>query len=108
MTTSSGDVICLVEISFVQAALGDKIAIPTLQGEETLKIPKGTQYGETFRFRGEGIPSLRGGRRGDQIIQVEIKTPTGLNKKQEKLLKEFEKLDSNKLTNKLKNLLKGF
>jgi molecular chaperone DnaJ len=99
------DVICLVEISFVQAALGDEIKIPTLNGEETLKIPKGTQYGDTFRFRGEGIPSLRGGRRGDQIIQVEIKTPTNINKKQEKLLKEFAKLDEKKLTTKLKNLL---
>lgn len=105
---SNTDVVCLVEISFVQAALGDKIEIETLQGKETLKIPKGTQYGDTFRLRGEGIPSLRGGRRGDQIIQVEIKTPTSLNKKQEKLLKEFEKLDSNKLSNRLKNLLKGF
>lgn len=101
------DVICLVEISFVQAALGDKIKIKTLTGEETLKIPAGTQYGETFRLPGEGIASLKTGRRGDQIIQVEIKTPTKLSKKQEKLLKEFEKLDSEKITNKLKNLLKS-
>ncbi len=105
---NGNDVICLIEISFVQAALGDSIAIPTLKGEEQLDIPKGTQYGDTFRFRGEGIPSLRGGRRGDQIIQVDVKTPTRLNKKQEKLLREFEKLDSDKISNKLKNLLKGF
>lgn len=99
------DVLCLLEISFIQAALGDEIKIPTLTGEETLKIPKGTQYGEIFRFRGEGIPSLRGGRRGDQIIQVEVKTPTRLSKKQEKLLRDFAKLDENKLSNKLKSLL---
>jgi molecular chaperone DnaJ len=99
------DIICLIDISFVQATLGDEIKIPTLEGEKTLKIPKGTQYGDTFRFRGEGIPSLRGGKRGDQIIQVEVKVPTGLSKKQEKLLKEFTKLDDNKLSNKLKNLL---
>lgn len=101
------DVICVVDISFVQAALGDEITIQTLEGEKSLKIPKGTQYGETFRFKGEGIPSLRSGRRGDQIIQVSIKTPTGLSKKQEKLLQEFEHLNEDKISNKLKNLFKG-
>ena len=101
------DVICRVEISFVQAALGDVITVPTLNGKESLEIPKGTQPGDVFRFKGEGIPSLRSNRRGDQLIQVIIKTPVGLNKKQESLLKEFAKLESNKLTNKLKNLLKG-
>ncbi len=101
------DIICLVEISFTQAALGASITIPTLDGETSLKIPAGTQYAETFRFPGKGMPSLRGGRRGDQIIQVEITTPKKLSKKQEKLLREFEKLDSEKFTNRLKNLLKG-
>ncbi len=101
------DVICQVPISFVQAALGDKIDVPTLTGEERLAIPKGTQPSEQFRFRGEGIPSLRTGRRGDQIIQVAIKTPTGLNKKQENLLKEFARMEKAKLSSKLKNILKG-
>jgi len=101
------DVVCQVEISFVQAALGDTIAVPTLNGNKSLEIPKGTQPGNVFRFRGEGIPSLRSNRRGDQLIQVIIKTPVGLNKKQETLLKEFAKLESGKLGNKLKNLLKG-
>ena len=101
------NIICLVEISFVQAALGDEISIPTLDSEKELKIPKGTQYGETFRFKGEGIPSLRSGRRGDQIIQVDVKTPTRLSKKQEKLLREFDKLDSDKISNKLKKLFKA-
>jgi len=101
------DIICVVEISFVQAALGAEIEIPTLESEKTLTIPKGTQYGETFRFKGEGIASLRSGRRGDQIIQVDIKTPTRLTKKQESLLKEFDKLDSNKITNRLRNLFKN-
>jgi molecular chaperone DnaJ len=58
-------------------------------------------------FRGEGIPSLRSGRRGDQLIMVDIKTPTNLNKKQEALLKEFAQLESSKLSKKLKNILKG-
>lgn len=101
------DVICVVDISFVQAALGDEIQIPTLASETTLKIPKGTQYGDVFRLRGEGIASLRSGSRGDQIIKVIVKTPTKLTQKQESLLKEFDKLDSKKISNKLKNLFKN-
>ena len=100
------DVICQVPISFVQASLGDKISVPTLKGKKILDIPKGTQPNDTFRFPGEGIPSLRNGKRGDQIIQVVIRTPTNLNKKQEALLKEFAKIDSGKLTSKLKNIFK--
>ncbi|MDM8536631.1 molecular chaperone DnaJ [Desulfobacterales bacterium HSG17] len=101
------DVICQIPISFIQAALGDKIKVPTLDGEKVLDIPKGTQPGELFRFHGEGVPSLRNGRRGDQIIQVDIKTPTNINKKQENLLKEFANLEGSKFKNKLKNMLKG-
>ena len=101
------DVICRVPISFVQAALGDKINIPTLTGEKTVNVRKGTQPGDIQRLRGEGIASLRHGRRGDQIILFDIKTPSNLTKKQEHLLKEFAKLETNKLSNKLKNILKG-
>ncbi len=101
------DVICHIPISFVQAALGDQIKVPTLTGEKTLEITKGTQPGDIFRFKGEGIPSLRTGRPGDQIIQVSIRTPTNLNKKQVALLKEFATLEEAKLTNRLKNILKS-
>jgi molecular chaperone DnaJ len=101
------DVICQIPISFIQAILGDRITVPTLNGEKALEVPKGTQFGDVFRFRGEGIPSLRNGRRGDQIVQVTIKTPTSLNKKQEALLKEFAKLEDAKLGKRLKNILKG-
>jgi molecular chaperone DnaJ len=103
----SSDIICRVPVSFVQAALGDTINVPTLEDEKKLRIPKGTQYGDVFRFNGEGIPSLRTGRRGDQIIQVIIKTPTGLTKKQESLLKEFAKLESGKISKRIKNILRG-
>ncbi|WP_457554146.1 molecular chaperone DnaJ [Desulfobacula sp.] len=102
----NADIICAIDISFIQAALGDEIDIPTLVGEKKFKIPKGTQYGDIFRLRGEGISSLRTGRRGDQIIKVIIKTPTKLNQKQVKLLNEFDRLDSNKISNKLKDLFK--
>ncbi len=101
------DVICVIDISFVQAALGANITIPTLVGEETLKIPKATQYGDVFKLRGQGIASLRSHRRGDQIIKALIKTPSRLSKKQMELLKKFDKLDSNKISNKLKNLFKN-
>jgi len=102
------DVICQIELSFIQAALGDEITVPTLEGKQKLVIPAGTQYKDRFRFRGEGIPSLRyKKRRGDQIIEVIIQTPTSINKKQENLLKEFARLEDNKLSNKLLNILKG-
>ncbi len=101
------DIICEIPISFVQAALGDKISVPTLNGNKTLEIPKGTQPGDVFYFSGKGIPSLRTRGRGDQIIQVAIKTPTNLSKKQEALLKEFAELENKKLSHKIKNILKG-
>ncbi len=101
------DIICSVPISFIQAALGDKIKVPTLNGDKQLTIPKGTQPGDLLHFHGAGIPSLRTGKRGNQIIQVDIKTPTHLSKKQEALLKEFAKLEAGKLSSKLKNILKG-
>lgn len=101
------DVYCQVPLSFVQAALGDKIDVPTLTGENSLEVPKGTQPGAQFRLKQEGIPSLRNGRRGDQIVQVDVRTPTHLNKKQEALLKEFSKLEKAKLTTKLKDFLKN-
>lgn len=101
------NVMCQVPISFVQAALGDSIEVPTLAGEEDLHIPKGTQPGEVFKLRGKGIPSLRTGRPGDQLIQVSVKTPTNLSKKQISLLKEFASLEKDKLSTKLKSILKG-
>jgi len=101
------NVICQIPVSFVQAALGDTLSIPTLKGESKLAIPKGTQPGDIFRLRGEGIPSLRNGHRGDQIVQVSVKTPTNLNKKQVALLKEFAALEESKFTSKLKNILKS-
>jgi len=86
------DIYCQIAISFVQATLGATIEVPTLNGPEKLKIPKGTQSGTLFRLKGKGIPHLRGFGHGDQIIETIVKTPTQLSKKQEELLKEFAKL----------------
>lgn len=102
------NITCQMPISFVQAALGAKIKVPTLDGEKVLDIPKGTQPYDTFHFKNCGIPSLRNGSRGDQIIQVIVKIPTHLSKKQKALLKEFTKLESSKFSNKLKNIIRGF
>jgi len=86
------DIYCQVPISFVQASLGATIEVPTLNSTEKLKIPKGTQSGTLFRLKGKGITHLRGFGRGDQIIETVVKIPTNLNKKQEELLKEFDRL----------------
>ncbi len=86
------DVICEIPISFTQAALGTEIEVPTLNGTKNLKIPKGTESGEVFRIKGEGFPRIRGYGRGDEIVQVMVRTPKNLTKKQEELLREFEEL----------------
>jgi molecular chaperone DnaJ len=77
------------EISFTQAALGDKIEIETLEGTVKLKIPEGTQSGKVFRLSGKGIPHLQSRGRGDQLVEVIVKTPMGLNRRQKDLLKEL-------------------
>ncbi|MHB8769426.1 MAG: molecular chaperone DnaJ [Syntrophales bacterium] len=88
------DVICRIPISFVQATLGGTVEVPTLEGSEKLKIPRGTQPGRVFRLKGKGIPHLRGYGRGDHLIETVVSIPTGLTKKQEELLKEFDRLSS--------------
>lgn len=91
---AENDIVCRVAISFVQAALGATVEVPTLKDTEKIKIPKGTQSGQIFRLKGKGIPHLQGYGRGDQIIEVFVETPKDLTKKQEALLREFEKLSS--------------
>lgn len=86
------DIYCRIPISFVQATLGASVEVPTLEGTEKLKIPRGTQGGKTFRLKGKGISRLRSHGRGDQIIETVVTIPTSLNRKQEDLLREFERL----------------
>ena len=84
------DVRFLQRINFVQAALGTKLTVPTLGGEETVEVPEGTQSGHVIRLRGRGIPHLRNaGRRGDQLIDVFVMTPRGLCEKQRELLNQL-------------------
>ncbi|MFC1889423.1 molecular chaperone DnaJ [Thermodesulfobacteriota bacterium] len=83
------DILLRLPISFVQAALGATIDVPTLKGSTKLKISRGTQSGEIFKLKGEGVPNVRGYGRGDLIIQVIVKIPKKLTRKQEELLREF-------------------
>jgi molecular chaperone DnaJ len=76
-------------ISFPQAVFGDKVEIPTLDGTKKMEIPKGTQSGEQFRLRGEGMPRLRGRRSGHLYVTVQIVTPDSLNKDQREALESF-------------------
>lgn len=92
------DVILDQPISFVQAALGAEIEVPTLDGPVKLKIPEGTQTGTTFRLRGKGIPHLRGYGRGDQHVKVYVAVPRRLGEKQRQLLREFAKLGGDEVS----------
>lgn len=86
------NVICEIPISFIQAALGCELEVPTLDGKVAMKIPDGTQSGKIYRLKGKGIPSLQGYGRGDQLVVIRIETPTNLNKKQKELLEEFARI----------------
>ncbi len=88
------DVLYVAHISYPEAALGTKITVPTLYGEEELKIPAGTQSEEIFRLRGQGIPHLRDRGKGDQIVKVKVSVPKRLSRHQKKLMQELqEELD---------------
>ena len=83
------DVIYELPISVAQAALGDSIEIPTVDGPMQLEVPAGTQYGKVFRIHGHGIPHLRSGRRGDQLVYVRVVVPTSLTAEQRKALESL-------------------
>ena len=91
------DIICVVPISMVQAALGCEIEVPTLSGKSKLKVPAGTQNGRTFRLKGKGFPSLRGAGIGDEEIRIAVETPANLSEKQTELLRQFAELSGDKV-----------
>lgn len=94
-----------MNISFVQAALGDTVEVPTVHGDVEMTIPAGTQTGKTFRLKGKGAPKLRGGGQGDQHVTVNIVTPIKLNDAQVEALKNFAAAGGDKVVNPKK---KGF
>lgn len=100
------DLILNHDINFVDASLGAKLKVPTLDHEVELEIPKGTQSGSVLRLSGHGLPHPNSPRKGDLLVQVNVRTPTSLSKKQEELLKEFHALEQNKPSQKLKKIIK--
>ena len=89
------DIICDMPITMAQAALGDRIDVPTLDGLVKMSVPAGTQSGRSFRLRGRGVPDVHGRGKGDEIVRVQVQTPTHMTKKQKEILKKFEEAAGN-------------
>ncbi|MBF0159840.1 MAG: molecular chaperone DnaJ [Magnetococcales bacterium] len=86
----NADLICQVPITFPQAALGDKLEVPTMTGRSRVTLPAGTQSGTNLVLKGKGLPHLnRAGVYGDLIVEVKVETPVKLNRRQKELLEEF-------------------
>ncbi|HEX9679543.1 MAG TPA: molecular chaperone DnaJ [Candidatus Saccharimonadales bacterium] len=89
--TREGDLVLSEEtISMVDATLGTELKVDTVEGPKTLKVPSGTQPGTDFRLKGLGVPHIRGGGRGDQIVSIKVEIPKKLSKKQQEALRGFE------------------
>jgi molecular chaperone DnaJ len=97
------DLVWSTEISMTQAALGDKIEVPTLDEPVNMDIPKGTQSGEVFQMQGLGLPRPGSSQRGDLLVQVKVAIPGNLTKRQTELLKEFDEIEQGKPMRKVKN-----
>ncbi len=97
------DIVYELRVNMVQAALGDHIEIPTLEGQVEIAIPPGTQNGQSFRLAGRGMPDVRGGRRGDQYVVVQVVIPKDLDPEQKALLRKV-----GGLTGKPEKVSKGF
>jgi molecular chaperone DnaJ len=94
------NIFCRVPIPFTTAALGGSIEVPTVEGNRTrVTVPAGTQSGHQFRLRGKGMTVLRSAVRGDMYIHAVVETPVNLTKRQQELLREFEKEGENRKTN---------
>ena len=90
------DVYCEIPITFVEAALGGDITVPTLDGKVKFTIHEGTQPGDEFKLRGKGIQRLNYSGRGDQYVKITVEVPKNLSREQKEKLKEFEALSSDK------------
>lgn len=86
------DIWCDIPLTFTQAALGDEIVVPTVDGKVSYNVPDGTQPGTVFRLRNKGVPYVGGRGRGDQYVRVNIEVPKNLSNKQKEALRSFDKL----------------
>src|SRR5579885_346524 len=89
-----------VPVTFAQAALGSEISVPTLDGQQNLKVPAGTQTGTVFRVKGQGMPALGGRGKGDLYVSVTVVTPTTLTREQRKLLEQLAEIEEKDLGDK--------
>ncbi|MFC1708690.1 molecular chaperone DnaJ [Candidatus Omnitrophota bacterium] len=87
----SQDVLCDVTVPMTKATLGGEVKVPTLNGNVKMKIPKGAQSGKIFRLAGKGLPSVRSSAKGDQMVRLNIQTPTNLTKEQARIIEDFAK-----------------
>ncbi|HTW83163.1 MAG TPA: molecular chaperone DnaJ [Candidatus Sulfotelmatobacter sp.] len=94
------DVLLDVPIAFPQAALGGELTVPSLEGEQVLNLNPGTQTGSTYRLRGRGMPSVRGGAKGDQLVTVHVVVPTKLGKRERELLEEYARAGGDQIEEK--------
>ena len=86
---NGNDLMCEVPIPFTAAVLGGVVEVPTITGKAKMRVPAGTQSGTVLRLKGKGVPSLRGGARGDLHIRVVVETPVALSKEQLETLTKF-------------------
>jgi molecular chaperone DnaJ len=93
-TRHGNDLVCVLPLTFPQAALGASVDVPVLDGTAKLEVPAGTQNGEVLRLRSKGMPSLHGRGRGDACYQVVVEVPAKLSARQRELLEEFERAGS--------------
>jgi molecular chaperone DnaJ len=94
------DVLLDVPVSFPQAALGGEISVPSLDGEIPLALNAGTQSGSQYRLRGRGMPSVRGGAKGDQLVTIHVVVPTKLSKRERELLEEYARAGGDQIEEK--------
>jgi molecular chaperone DnaJ len=88
------DVVCSIDISFSEAALGASKTVDTLDGKVSLRIPAGTQSEKIFRLRGKGLPVLRSSEHGDQLVRVRVHTPEHLSREEKELFEKLAELEN--------------
>ena len=92
------DLYMQLPLSFVTAALGGEVSVATIDGSVEMKIPSGTQSGKVFRLKSKGMPSLRGGYRGEQYVKVMLQVPKRLTAEQKNLLERFAEISGEKVS----------
>lgn len=89
-TRDGQDIICELPVAFTTAALGGIVDVPTVSGKTRMKIASGTQSGATLRIRGKGMPALKGGARGDELVRIRVEIPVSLSSEQKELLTHLQ------------------